>query len=56
MKTPQQRREQRREERLEEIRQQIDAGTLRVRQMTVKERAMFPRRPDVGKKKRRWQF
>jgi hypothetical protein len=45
VKTIQQRQEERRAEKLAEIREQIEQGTLRIRQMTAKERAENPPRP-----------
>ncbi len=45
MKTMWERQEERREEKLADIREQIEQGTLRVRQMTAKERAENPPRP-----------
>jgi hypothetical protein len=41
----QQRQEERRAEKLAEIREQVEQGTLRIRQMTAKERAENPPRP-----------
>jgi hypothetical protein len=52
VKTQKQRSEEKRQAKLELIRQQIDAGTLVVRQMTGEERARFQRRADAGKKRR----
>jgi hypothetical protein len=45
VKTMQQRQEERRAEKLADIREQIEQGTLRIRQMTAKERAANPPRP-----------
>ena len=45
MKTPRQRAEERRQEKLAVVHQQIEAGTLTIRQMTVEERAAHPPRP-----------
>ena len=45
MKTLWERQEERRAEKLADIREQIAQGTLRVRQMTAKERADNPPRP-----------
>jgi hypothetical protein len=44
VKTMQQRQQERREEKLAEIREQVADGTLRIRQMTAKERAENPPR------------
>jgi hypothetical protein len=46
MKTLWERQEERRAEKLADIREQIAQGTLRVRQMTAKERAENPPRPE----------
>jgi hypothetical protein len=45
VKTMQQRQEERRAEKLADIREQVEQGTLRIRQMTAKERADNPPRP-----------
>jgi hypothetical protein len=45
MKTMWERQEERRAEKLAEIRDQVEKGTLRIRQMTAKERAENPPRP-----------
>jgi hypothetical protein len=45
MKTMWERQEERRAEKLAEIREQVEQGTLRIRQMTEKERAENPPRP-----------
>ena len=47
VKTLWERQEERRAEKLADIREQIAQGTLRVRQMTAKERAENPPRPDA---------
>jgi anti-sigma28 factor (negative regulator of flagellin synthesis) len=49
-KTQQERAAERRQAKLEEIQQQIDEGTLTVRQMTPAERKRNPPRPRKGKK------
>jgi hypothetical protein len=53
MKTLWERQEERRAEKLADIREQIAQGTLRVRQMTAKERAEHPPRPSSGRASRR---
>ncbi|MGH2852810.1 MAG: hypothetical protein ACRDLF_01270 [Solirubrobacteraceae bacterium] len=45
MKTMWERQEERRAEKLAEIRDQVEKGTLRIRQMTAKERAENPPQP-----------
>jgi hypothetical protein len=45
MKTVWERQEERRDEKLADIREQLEQGTLRIRQMTAKERAENPPRP-----------
>jgi hypothetical protein len=45
MKTMWERQEERREEKLADIREQVEKGTLKIRQMTAKERAENPPRP-----------
>jgi hypothetical protein len=45
MKTMWERQEERRAEKLAEIREQVAQGTLRIRQMTEKERAENPPQP-----------
>jgi hypothetical protein len=45
MKTMWERQEERREEKLADIREQVAQGTLRIRQMSAKERAEHPPRP-----------
>ncbi len=45
MKTMWERQEERRAEKLADIREQVEKGTLRIRQMTAKERAENPPRP-----------
>lgn len=46
------RQQKQREERLALIKEQVEEGTLTIRQMTPKERAENPPRPRKGKKKR----
>jgi hypothetical protein len=45
LKTTRQRAEERRQAKLAAVQEQIDAGTLTVRSMTVKERAEHPPQP-----------
>jgi hypothetical protein len=55
MKTTRERAEERRQEKLAALQEQIDAGTLTVRRMTVEERAEHPPqpRPERGRGSRR---
>jgi hypothetical protein len=55
VKTTRQRAEERRQEKLAAVQEQIDAGTLTIRRMTVKERAEHPPqpRPEHGRGSRR---
>jgi anti-sigma28 factor (negative regulator of flagellin synthesis) len=53
MSTPQERAEQKRQEKLEEIREQVDSGELKIRQMTPAERKKHPPRPRPEKRGRR---
>jgi hypothetical protein len=53
-KTVRQRQAERRRQKLEEMQQQIEAGTLTVRQMTAAERERHPR-SDRPLPKRPWQ-
>jgi hypothetical protein len=45
VKTLWERQEERRAEKLADIREQVEQGTLRIRQMTAKERAEHPPQP-----------
>jgi hypothetical protein len=47
------RQEKRRQEKLDLIQQQVDEGSLTIRQMTPEERAKYPPRPKGESKKRR---
>ena len=47
MKTLWERQEEKRAEKLADIRAQVEQGTLRIRQMTAKERAENPPRPEA---------
>jgi hypothetical protein len=53
MKTLWERQEERRAEKLADIRDQVAQGTLRIRQMTAKERAENPPRPESPRISRR---
>ena len=53
MKTPKDRAEARRQEKLTAIREQVESGELKIRQMTPEERAEHPPREDKGKPRRR---
>ncbi len=52
MSTQRERAEQKRREKLELIREQLDSGQLKIRQMTPAERAKHPPRPQPPKRKR----
>ena len=54
-KTAQERAEERRQEKLAALQEQIEAGTLKVRKMTAKERADNPprQRPERGRGSKR---
>ena len=45
MKSPAQRAEEKRQDKLDAVQEQIDAGTLKVRKMTAKERKANPAQP-----------
>jgi hypothetical protein len=53
VKTLWERQEERRAEKLADIRDQVEQGTLRIRQMTAKERADNPPRPESPRASRR---
>jgi hypothetical protein len=53
VKTQQQKAEERRKEKLAQIQEQVEEGTLTIRQMTAKERAKHPPRPRKPKGTRR---
>lgn len=53
MKTQRERDEEKRAKRAEEIREQVEAGTLVIRQMTPAERKKYPAQPRPPKKPRR---
>lgn len=52
VKTTRERADERRREKLELVRQQVDSGSLVIRQMTAEERLRYPVRP--AQPKRRW--
>ena len=51
MKTPAERQQERREEKLEEIRRDVAHGSLVIREMTAAERAKYPPRPQISKRR-----
>ncbi len=53
-KTSRERAEAKREEKLELVREQVENGSLVVRQMTDEERRQYPPRPAEPKRPRRW--
>jgi hypothetical protein len=53
-KTVRQRQAERRRQKLEDMQQQIEAGTLTVRQMTPSERERHPRPKRSPARRRRW--
>ena len=54
MKTSRQRAEEKRAEKLEAVREQMESGSLVVRQMTDEERRRYPPRPARPKRPARW--
>lgn len=46
MKTTRERAEEKRQEKLDLVRQQLESGSLVIRQMTKEERRQYPPRPD----------
>ncbi len=46
--------EEKREEKLESVREQVESGSLVIRQMTDEERRQYPPRPAAPKRGRRW--
>lgn len=54
MKTGRERAEEKRAEKLEVVRQQVQSGSLVIRQMTDEERRRFPPRPARAKRRVRW--
>jgi len=53
MKTSRERAEEKRAEKLEVVRQQVESGSLQIRQMTAEERRRYPPRPVQPKSPRR---
>jgi hypothetical protein len=54
MKTARERAEEKREAKLEQMREQVESGSLVIRQMTDEERRRFPPRQSPPKRPRRW--
>jgi hypothetical protein len=54
MKTARERAEEKREAKLELVREQVQNGSLLIRQMTDEERRRYPPRPAQPKRARRW--
>lgn len=52
MKTARERAEEKREEKLADVRQQVENGSLVIRQMTAAERQRYPARPGPPHKRR----
>lgn len=53
-KTTRDRAEEKHEEKLELVREQVQSGSLVIRQMTDEERRRYPPRPAQPKRRRRW--
>ncbi len=53
-KTARERAEEKHEAKLELVREQVESGSLVIRQMTDEERRRYPPRPVVPKRPRRW--
>jgi hypothetical protein len=53
-KTPRQRADETHEAKLELVREQVENGSLVIRQMTDEERRRYPPRPAQPKRPRRW--
>jgi hypothetical protein len=53
-KTTRQRAEEKREAKLELVREQVESGSLVIRQMNDEERRRYPPRPEQPKRPRRW--
>jgi hypothetical protein len=53
-KTSRERAEEKHEEKLEVVREQVENGSLVIRQMTDEERRLYPPRPASPKRPRRW--
>jgi hypothetical protein len=54
MKTARERAEEKREAKLELVREQVQSGSLVIREMTEDERRRYPPRPAPPKRPRRW--
>lgn len=54
MKTARERAEEKREEKLDQMREQVESGSLVIRQMTDEERRRYPPRPAPPKRPNRW--
>jgi hypothetical protein len=54
MKSARERAEEKREEKLELVREQVENGSLVIRQMTDEERLQYPPRPEPPKRRARW--
>jgi hypothetical protein len=54
MKSARERAEEKREEKLESVREQVQSGSLKIRQMTDDERRRYPPRPAQPKRQNRW--
>ena len=52
--TPRERAEEQHEAKLELVREQVQSGSLVIRQMTDEERLRYPPRPAQPKRPRRW--
>ena len=50
MKTARERAEEKRQEKLDLVREQVESGTLVIRQMTADERRQYPPRPALPKR------
>jgi hypothetical protein len=53
MKSSQERAEEKREAKLEQVREQVESGSLVIRQMTDEERRLYPPRPERPKRPQR---
>jgi hypothetical protein len=53
MKTSRERAEEKRQEKLEQVREQLESGSLVIRQMTEEERRRYPVRPLPPHRRRR---
>ena len=53
-KTPRERADEKHEAKLDPVREQVENGSLVIRQMTEEERQLYPPRPVAPKRPRRW--